>query len=145
MRPALIIGITAVTLAGCGGFDPATEQAARGSADSDGPVAASVGEYSITLERGSAAHGKRSFTIRNDGAIVHEFVILRSDKGEDALPVEGRKVSEDGAGEVVDEVEDLAPGKTATLTADLAAGAYVIVCNLPKHYSRGMHAAFRVT
>jgi hypothetical protein len=27
----------------------------------------------------------------------------------------------------------------------LKPGRYVLICNLPEHYARGMHAAFRVT
>jgi uncharacterized cupredoxin-like copper-binding protein len=44
----------------------------------------------------------------------------------------------------IDEAEDIAPGTTATLTTDLKAGSYVIICNLPTHYESGMHAAFTV-
>ena len=32
-----------------------------------------------------------------------------------------------------------------TKTFDLAAGNYVLVCNIAKHYSQGMRSAFTVT
>jgi uncharacterized cupredoxin-like copper-binding protein len=52
-------------------------------------------------------------------------------------------VSEDTAGlTVVDEVEDIAVGATPSLTVDLPAGHYVVICNLPAHYAGGMHTDF---
>jgi uncharacterized cupredoxin-like copper-binding protein len=44
----------------------------------------------------------------------------------------------------VDEIEDITPGSTANLTVDLDAGTYVVMCNLPGHFERGMHAVFEV-
>jgi uncharacterized cupredoxin-like copper-binding protein len=44
----------------------------------------------------------------------------------------------------VDEVEDLAPGKSATLSVNLTPGRYVLVCNIPGHYKHGMHASVTV-
>ena len=40
----------------------------------------------------------------------------------------------------VDEIEDIAVGATPTLTVDLAAGHYVLLCNIETHYAQGMHA-----
>ena len=42
------------------------------------------------------------------------------------------------------QVEGIAAGETATLTVELEPGHYVIVCNLPVHYSKGMRADFDV-
>ena len=46
---------------------------------------------------------------------------------------------------LVDEIEDIVPGATATLTVDLTAGTYLVVCNLPEHYELGMWAYLTVT
>ena len=43
---------------------------------------------------------------------------------------------------LVDEVEDIAVGATASLPVDLAAGHYILICNIPAHYTSGMHAEF---
>ena len=43
------------------------------------------------------------------------------------------------------EIEDITPGGNADLTVDLAAGSYVVMCNLPDHYGRGMVSSFDVT
>jgi uncharacterized cupredoxin-like copper-binding protein len=107
-------------------------------------VAAKLGEYSIKLDRGSVSHGRVSFTIRNDGKAVHEFIVLKSSLQPDALPRNGSKVNEGSAGRVIDEVEDIKPGRSATLTLNLKAGRYVLLCNLAGHYPGGMHAGLRV-
>jgi len=84
-----------------------------------------------------------AFGIDNDGPSVHEFVVLRTDDAPDALPVENGVIPEDQI-DLIDEVEDLAPGTSSSLDVNLDAGAYVLVCNLPAHYEQGMFAAFTV-
>ena len=51
--------------------------------------------------------------------------------------------------EVVDEIEDIPVGETQ-VTVDLAAGSYVLICNIysedenEAHYAEGMRIAFTV-
>jgi uncharacterized cupredoxin-like copper-binding protein len=45
----------------------------------------------------------------------------------------------------VGEISETDKGKVVTKTFDLAAGNYVLVCNIEKHYGQGMFAAFTVT
>jgi hypothetical protein len=62
---------------------------------------------------------------------------------------------EEGDGvEVVDEIEDIEPGGQATLSVDLAAGHYVLLCNkfivldngeVISHFAMGMSTDFTVT
>jgi len=47
--------------------------------------------------------------------------------------------------DLIDEQEDIAPSTTATLTVDLEAGSYILMCNVNGHYQQGMHAGFTVT
>ena len=47
--------------------------------------------------------------------------------------------------EPVDEVEDIAPGTSASLSLDLEPGTYAVICNLPGHYANGMHTTFAVS
>ena len=98
------------------------------------------------LVDGDARHvrgGTDPFGIDNDGPSVHEFVVLRTDDAPDALPVENGVIPEDQI-DLIDEVDDLAPGTSSSLDVNLDAGAYVLVCNLPAHYEQGMFAAFTV-
>jgi len=107
-------------------------------------VHATLKDDSITIDPTTTAAGKISFEIRNDGTMTHEFEIFRTDLAPDALPTDGSVVN-DGGLQAVDEVEDIAPATTAQLNVDLAAGSYVMICNLPDHYARGMHSGFTVT
>ncbi len=57
-------------------------------------------------------------------------MIIRTDDAPDALPVENGVIPEDQI-DLVDEAEDIAPGTDTSLSANLTAGSYVLVCNLP--------------
>ena len=85
---------------------------------------------------------------------VQEFAVFKTDLAPDALPTaQDGSVDETGEGvELIDELEDIAVGDTPTLTADLAAGNYVFICNIVEqeggetisHYQQGMRVAFTV-
>jgi uncharacterized cupredoxin-like copper-binding protein len=74
---------------------------------------------------------------------VHEAEVLRTDTAADALPVDSGVVrtSTDGI-EIVDEVEEIAPGTGASLSVELRTGAYAVICNVSGHYEQGMFASF---
>ena len=121
----------------------AASQAASGSGGAS--VTAKLSEFKIELAAASAPAGSVTFALTNAGTVVHEFVVFKTDLAPDKLPLaaDGTEVDEEGAGlTLVDEVEDVAVGATASLPVDLAAGHYVLICNLPAHYTSGMHAEF---
>ncbi|HXF36591.1 MAG TPA: hypothetical protein VNO17_05350 [Actinomycetota bacterium] len=110
-------------------------------------------EFAVVPEQGSAPGGEITFRVTNEGPNdTHEFVVIRTDLAPDALPTdENGAVDESGQGiEVVDEIEDVAVGDTRTLTLDLDAGSYVLICNIwdeeeqEAHYQLGMRTAFTV-
>jgi uncharacterized cupredoxin-like copper-binding protein len=108
-------------------------------------VTAKESEFKIELSATTAPAGSVTFQINNGGTVVHEFVVMKTDLAADKLPVDSSQgvVSEDTAGiTVVDEVEDLAVGASASLTVNLPAGHYVVICNVPAHYAGGMHVDF---
>ncbi len=107
-------------------------------------VHATLADDSIGLDPTSSGAGKLSFQIQNAGTTIHEFEIFRTDLAPDRLPIDGSVVNDEGL-EIVDEVEEIAPGTGATLTVDLSPGSYVMICNLPDHYARGMHSGFTVS
>ena len=45
---------------------------------------------------------------------------------------------------MVGRIDTFAGGQTRDATFDLAAGSYLLICNLPGHYQLGMTAAFTV-
>ena len=161
MRSVLRSSAVAVVLlglvTGCGSSDggsSSTEAAAGGDvtvpADAGGgtPVAVTAGDTSdvvqtLTVEPVSVAAGKVTFTFKNTGNRQHEMIVLKTDEKADALKVGADdKVSEDAS---VGEISETDQGKTVTMTFDLAAGNYVLVCNIAKHYNQGMRSAFTVT
>ena len=116
----------------------------RGGSGSGGAsVQVTLKDFSIAVDPASVNAGTVSFDITNDGPSTHELAIVRTDKAPDDLPVENGEIPE-GEIDIVDEQEDIAPSTSTTLSVDLSAGSYVLVCNLPGHYQQGMHAAFTV-
>jgi uncharacterized cupredoxin-like copper-binding protein len=144
---SMVVGL-ALVAASCGDDDGGS--ADGGTADggtADGTVSATLADYSITLDQSSAPAGDVTFDVTNEAGQVHEFVVLQTDLPEDALPTdENGDVDEAGDPGItlVDEIEDIEGGATASLDVSLDAGSYVIICNLPGHYSQGMHTAFTV-
>ena len=111
-----------------------------------GTVAVTLADFSIDLDKTSAPAGKVTFEVVNKGPSVHEFVVFKTDKAEDALPTdESGDVAEGADFEPVDEIEDIAKDQTPNLSIDLEIGTYVLVCNVPAHYRQGMHTSFTVS
>jgi uncharacterized cupredoxin-like copper-binding protein len=109
-----------------------------------GDTAGLNGTMSLTATPVSAKAGKVTFKVTNNGTIKHEFVVLKLDPGQtwNTLPVTNDKVSEKNN---VGEAGDVAVGETKSVTIDLKAGNYALVCNIAKHYAMGMRAQFTVT
>jgi uncharacterized cupredoxin-like copper-binding protein len=109
-------------------------------------VVVTMQDDSITLSNDAPAAGELTFEGVNEGTLTHEFEIFAVPEGVDAnaLPIEDNAALADEMLEVIDEVEDIAPGTSATLQVDLEAGDYAVLCNLPGHYAEGMHATFTV-
>jgi uncharacterized cupredoxin-like copper-binding protein len=106
-------------------------------------VAANLTEMAIALDAQTVPAGPTEFTITNQGTAEHEFVVIATDLAADQLPVAAGIVVLDGL-QVVGQALAIQPGTTTTLTVDLAAGPYVIICNIPGHYLAGMHTTLTV-
>ena len=121
--------------AGCGG---------GGGGDGDGTVVVTMGkpsEYAMTPEPAETSAGTVTFEVKNEGTLVHEMVVIKTDKGAANLDMPNGEADENGA---VDEVADLPVGESKTLELDLEAGKYALVCNISGHYAAGMYADFTV-
>jgi uncharacterized cupredoxin-like copper-binding protein len=124
------------------------------SANTAGPISATLKEWEIKLSSNTHAAGAITFNITNNGDKEHEFVVRKTDKTADALPLNADgEVSEDApeltaVGEP-SELADIKSGSTdGTLTVTLQPGHYVIFCNLHVaellHYQKGMHVDLTV-
>lgn len=119
----------------------------------DNEIGVTLQEWSVIPDADSAEAGEVTFNVENVGPDdVHEFVIIKTDLEADALPtLDDGSVDEEGEGvDVIDEIEDIPVGETQSVTADLEAGAYVLICNIydedeaEAHYEEGMRTAFTV-
>lgn len=121
--------------AGCGG---------GGGGDGGGTVVVTMGtpsEYAMTPEPAETSAGTVTLEVKNEGTLVHEMVVIKTDKGAANLGMPNGEADEADA---VGEVADLPVGESKTLVLDLKAGKYALVCNLPGHYAADMYAEFTV-
>jgi len=90
--------------------------------------------------------GNVTFNVTNKSQdLVHEFIVFKSDTPIDALPYkeEEKEVNEDAI-EAHNEIEDIDPGKSGTLTVKLEPGSYILLCNKAGHFKAGMVHALTV-
>jgi uncharacterized cupredoxin-like copper-binding protein len=141
--PAAVLGLlvlSGMTLVGCQTSEATT-------------IDVTLQEFAVIPAQDSAPAGSITFQVENTGPDdVHEFVVIKTDLAPDALPTdENGAVDEGGEGmEVIDEIEDIPVGDTPSLTVDLDAGNYVLICNIwdeeeqEAHYQMGMRTGFTV-
>lgn len=121
---------------------PAATATPTTSVPVEGAIPVQMGEFFVQ-DGTSASAGEVGFAVTNEGAILHNFRVIRSDLAQDALPVAGGQVDENAV-DVRLRIDDIAAGETKAAAAELAAGSYVLICNIPGHYQLGMHMSFAV-
>ncbi|MFL5798910.1 MAG: hypothetical protein ACJ77A_13375 [Actinomycetota bacterium] len=85
------------------------------------------------------APGDLAFSVRNQGPVDHEFIVLRS-VGALPLRTDGITVDEEALEPVTaGALEPGEPGTVRVLHIHLAPGRYELVCNMYGHYMAGMH------
>ncbi|NUP03898.1 MAG: peptidase M75 family protein [Nonomuraea sp.] len=127
MRTAISLSFGALALASltaCGSGTTAAE-GAKGSA-APGKIAVAASDTECKVGVSEIAAGTSTFTITNGGSKVTEFYVY-------------------AAGDrVMAEVENIVPGLTRELVAELPAGAYETVCK-PGMVGKGIRNALKVT
>ncbi len=118
--------------------------ACAGGGGGNGAISVSLTDYKITLSKDTAPAGTVTFDVKNNATdIAHSFVIIKTDLDASKLPT-------DSSGNVdMSKLQSLAsitlnPGESKTVSADMTAGHYAIICDLPGHYSQGMYTNFTV-
>ncbi len=101
------------------------------------PLSVTVTDDSIVLGSPTVEPGPYTFEAVNNGTVAHEFEVFSTQVGSTDLPIVADTADTRGL-TLLDEVEDVLPGGRASLTIELAAGTYLIICNLPGHYANGM-------
>jgi uncharacterized cupredoxin-like copper-binding protein len=147
------LAVLLVSGASCGGDEGGSEAGDGGGGGGGGgsTVEVTLQEFAVGAPSSGSA-GEVTFNISNIGKETHEFVVIKTDLGATELPTaKDGSVDEAGSGmEVVDEVEDLAAGKSESLAVNLDPGNYVLICNIVEkeegktesHYQNGMRAEF---
>lgn len=101
----------------------------------------------VKLDQVTVPAGKVTFDVTNDSKdIIHEFLVSPVTAGQTELPytIDESRVDEEKAGHL-GEVAELDPGKSGSLTVDLAPGTYIAYCNIPGHFIDGMWTLLTVT
>lgn len=131
--------------AGCGSDDTTSDTTSSATTETTQAASAAITirmtEFAFSPKDARAKAGKVTITAPNDGNVVHELVVLRTDADPAALPMDGADVDESTS---VGEIADVEPGDTKKTTLDLEPGAYVMVCALPGHYESGMYGSLTV-
>ncbi len=153
--------VAALVLASCSSSSSSPSSPSSPSSASSAAASAATGSINVTLtewavipDKASAPAGTVTFAVTNAGPqFKHEFVVIKTDLDPADLPADSTgKVDEAGAGiEFIGEVEELEIGAAETASFDLAAGGYVLICNIVEvtgghesHYTQGMRTAFTV-
>ncbi|MBI5157306.1 MAG: hypothetical protein HZA58_04750 [Acidimicrobiia bacterium] len=114
-------------------------------ASGDATVLVALADDEILLAPPSVPDGRIVFDTENTStALVHEIEVF-SGAIDGVLPPVANSVADTAGLTLIDEVEDIVPGASATLTIDLTPGTYLVICNLPAHFEAGMWAYLTVT
>jgi len=106
------------------------------------------GTQGMTLSTDSVSAGKVTFRVTNVSKTdqEHEFLIAKTELAADELPFtqEGARVDESKL-PGLQELGDLEPGDSGSLTLSLEPGKYLLFCNEEGHVKAGMVATLTVT
>ena len=153
-RPSIVrifgVILAAAALAACSSpaASPSADGGGGGSSSGGTAVDVTLSEFKVEFSTTDIPAGDVTFNVTNDGTIVHEFVVFKTDAAEDALPEasDEPEVNEDDPSLTsMGEVEDVDPGSSKSFSANLEAGDYVGICNVEGHYDSGMHIHFTVS
>ena len=105
-----------------------------------------VKEWKVWVGNLKANAGTVNFTMKNDGTVPHEFLVVKTDIEGGKIPLtdENRFDEEADGIEVVDEIPEWDPGEIGKLSLELDPGNYQLLCNIAGHYKAGMWREFEV-
>ena len=137
MIPRLAIALCALV------FVASSCSSAAETVPADVQLTVTLKDYSVTLSSPTVKAGTVKIGVQNSGAMAHEFDLIKTDLAADKLPIDGASGTARMDG-LVKQALNIGVGKVAVVTADLAAGHYVIICNVAGHYQLGMRADLTV-
>jgi uncharacterized cupredoxin-like copper-binding protein len=112
--------------------DHATDHGQAAAAD----VNVKMGEMYIEADKTEVDAGETTFAVTNEGQTMHGMAFA-------LVPVkESGGVVDESA--LLNQGEELQPGDSETITADLKAGSYELICFVPGHYAAGQKLPIEV-
>lgn len=145
----LVLGLAGSAACGDDDDDDGGDDGGNGGTE----VNVTLGEWEVVPDAASVAAGSITFIAKNEGPEdPHELVIMKTDLAPADLPTKDNgAVDEEGEGvELIGEIEEFEVGGEESATYGLAAGKYVLLCNIydedeqESHYQQGMRIAFTV-
>jgi uncharacterized cupredoxin-like copper-binding protein len=100
----------------------------------------------IQLDRDTVPAGPVIFAVTNAArATEHEIQVIKDNPAHASLPTNtaGNRVLEERVAKI-GEVSELRPGAQRTKRFTLKPGRYLLICNVPGHYTMGMTAMLTV-
>lgn len=113
-------------------------------APASGALKVNMSDYTFTPPDPTAAAGKVKITAPNDGQVVHELVLAKTNADPSQLPTTSDGSVDEEQLNSPGEIADVAPGAAKSTTLDLKPGNYVMFCNVPGHYAAGMYGTLTV-
>ena len=105
------------------------------------------GMMSIRVDKSSVKAGEVTFDVKNwSRSLVHEMLVIPVDNADAPLPYDYGKqqVIEDQV-KSLGETSEMQPNASKTISLQLTAGTYILICNVPGHYGAGMQTVLTVT
>lgn len=120
----VVLTLAALAVAGCGGGEGRTSQpaqvpqapAAQAPAAGGDAVVVKMSEFKFEMSAAEIPAGKVTFQVENVGTVEHSFII-------EELGIKS---------------EQIRPGQTVTITADVKPGTYKAHCDVAGHTEAGM-------
>ncbi|HEX9122006.1 MAG TPA: cupredoxin domain-containing protein [Actinomycetota bacterium] len=132
---AAVAALALLALTACGSKEASSEAEGEGGNN----VAVTLDDYAIRPEVTTLSAGEVTFKVSNAGATEHEMVVIRTDLDPADIPFADHEANEEAPGMTpIGEVEEVQPGEAQDLVLTLEPGSYILLCNLPKHFERGM-------
>src|SRR5579862_1090548 len=108
------------------------------------PNNASMADMKMVLDKTTVHAGKVRIRATNDSkTMVHEVIVFRDTGALLPYSDEAAKLVEKQMNSL-GEVADLQPGKSNDRVFTLTPGTYLLICNQPQHFKRGMWARLKV-
>ena len=105
------------------------------------------GMMSIRADQSTVKAGTITFDVTNwSRSVIHEMLVVAVDSANAPLPYDyAKQIVVEAQVKSLGETGELQPNQSKSISLDLAAGNYLLLCNVPGHYAAGMEIPLTVT